>query len=206
MLTVYSILWGDKYTVDYAQRLRLMVARNLCQPHRFVCITDQRVDGVECQKPVCDYHGWWQKVSLFKPSFANGLCMFLDLDVVVIDELDLLVKAYHRDKIAMARNWNLSGYRGWQSSFMLWNGEQCHEIWERFDYEKDSKRLWGDQEFITELLGEDVTEIEPGRIVSYKYHCQMGPPPGARVVAFHGKPDPHEVADQWVRESRSMQT
>jgi hypothetical protein len=86
---------------------------------------------------------------------------------------------------------------------MIWSGDTCHDIWTAFDYEADSKRLWGDQEFITERYGDPgkrITKITPSQVVSYKYHCRTGLPKDAKVVVFHGKPDPHEVADEWVKQ------
>ena len=199
MITVWSVLWGDKYPVDYVYRLKRAVERNLSIEHRFVCITDAELEGIECIKPVCNYKGWWQKISLFK--LATGPSLYLDLDVVITGTLDGLIENYIDCDLAMPANWAMSGHGGCQSSVMIWKGG-CHEIWESFDYEATHRRLWGDQEFITELMGNPggkVTKITPNQIVSYKYHCRTGQPKDAKVVVFHGKPDPHEVGDAWVR-------
>jgi hypothetical protein len=66
----------------------------------------------------------------------------------------------------------------------------------------DGGKLWGDQEFITLLRDTQQIQMEyfhPAHVVSYKYHCRQGLPDDARVVCFHGKPDPHEISDEWVK-------
>jgi len=202
MITVWSVLWGDKYPVDYVYNLKRAVARNRSLPHPFKCITDAQLDGVECVKPICDYHGWWQKLQLFAPGMALWPSLYLDLDTVITGPLDILVLDYIDSDLAMPANWAMSGHGGCQSSVMIWRGNSCHDIWHRFDYEADSKRLWGDQEFITELYGDPgdkITRLPANQIVSYKYHCRTGLPQDAKVVVFHGKPDPHEVNEDWVK-------
>ena len=204
------MFWGDKYSVDYVYALKRMVELNLTTPHEFICITSQPMPGVNCIQPECDYHGWWQKLQLFKPGLATGPSLYLDLDVVITGSLDGLVEQYAGCELAMPANWAMSGHGGCQSSVMIWRGDTCHDIWQSFDYEADSKRLWGDQEFITERLGDPgagrITKITPSQIVSYKYHCRTGQPKDAKVIVFHGKPDPHEVSDKWVINARSRFT
>lgn len=196
MLTVFCVYWGDKYAPGYVQRLHAMVSKNLTVPHRFVCITDSEHDwpGVEKIKPMHPgWKGWWQKIQLFL--YATGPSLYFDLDVVIAGSLDYLVP-YTQHNLAAPANWAQSGHGGIQSSVLAWSG-QYSTPYTLFDFERESGRLWGDQEFLTELLGNDFIKL-PG-VVSYKYHCQAGLPEGAAVVVFHGKPDPHEVGDEWVK-------
>jgi len=105
---------------------------------------------------------------------------------------------YTLETLCAPANWGQSGHGGIQSSVLAWSG-QLTEPFEKFDFAKDSKRLWGDQEFLSELYGDNYTRLP--RIYSYKYHC-MGKrlPLDASVVCFHGRPDYHEVSDDWVRQ------
>jgi hypothetical protein len=50
-----------------------------------------------------------------------------------------------------------------------------------------------------------VEYFDSEHVVSYKYHCRTTGklPDNARVVSFHGKPDPSEVSDAWVKKARS---
>lgn len=191
-LTVYSVLWGDKYTPGYVYTLKEMVEKNLTVPHEFVCITDHDLPGIKTQAQVVDWPGWWQKLSLF--SIANGPSLYFDLDVVITGNLDYLVP-YTESRFSAPANWAQSGHGGIQSSVMAWDG-RLRAPFEKFDYEKDSKRLYGDQEFLWELLVDDWQKIP--HVGSYKYHCRSELPDWMRVCVFHGLPDPHEVKDEWI--------
>lgn len=200
MLTVYSVLWGDKYPPDYVYRLKAMIEGNLTVPFFFACVTDQDLEGIHCIKPICDYQGWWQKLSLFE--IADGPSLYFDLDTVITGNIDYLAE-YANHVLAAPANWGQSGHGGIQSSVLAWNGT-LKEPYRVFDYEKDSKRLWGDQEFLTELYGDRYTKLP--HVYSYKYHCRGSLPKDARVVCFHGKPDYPEVNDGWVKECAYTRT
>ena len=201
MVTVYSVLWGDKYAPEYVYTLRNMVAKHLSKPHKFVCITDAELDGIETIKPIHDWPGWWQKMQLFH--FADGPTLYLDLDVVITGNLDHIANYSQVGPLAAPANWAQSGHGGIQSSVMAWSGRYERPY---LEFLKDPVgimgRLWGDQEYLTELL--DTFWEMPG-VYSYKYHCrtQGEPPSDAAVVVFHGKPDPHECNEQWIKRSRS---
>jgi len=199
MLTVMCVLWGTKYSPEYVYRLRDGVRRNLQSSHRFVCMTDQSLPGIETREPVTNLPGWWQKVGLFAPGVADHRTMFIDLDVVIVGGLNSLA-SYSWFPFAMPANFPKSGHGGWQSSVMLWDGihnEYRHKIWNDFTPEV-MDCMHGDQDWITWTAAGGITTIAGGRIVSYKYDCASGLPEDARIVLFHGKPDPHEVSDDWV--------
>ena len=193
-LTVYCVYWGDKYDKAYVYALKEMVERNLTIPHRFVCITSDKFDGIETIAPAVNYHGWWSKINLFAPGITTGPSLYFDLDMIITGNINYLVN-YTKYKIAAPANWAKSGHGGIQLSVMAWSGNWYEPFW-RFDYEKDSKRLWGDQEFLWEMLGNDWTRIP--HIGSYKYHCRQEIPEDLRIVVFHGQPKPHEVKDKWI--------
>lgn len=202
MITVYCVLWGDKYTPGDVWSLKRNV-RNHYEGgrFRFVCITDQVVHGVECLAPLVDWPGWWQKVGLFAPDYVNGAPgLYLDLDCVIVGELREWSKQYTAPGMfAMPRNWARSGHGGWQSSVMAWGaGGLPRRVFDEFDYQRHSLEHYGDQEWITHLMGADGIAQMSG-VCSYKYHCVgVGVPRGARVVAFHGQPKQRDVADSWV--------
>jgi hypothetical protein len=193
-LTVWSVLWGDKYDKAYVYALKEMVEKNLSVPHQFRCITTQSLPGIVTVKPFVPYSGWWQKIGLFAPTIATGPSLYFDLDVVITGNIDYLAD-FTKHQFAAPANWAQSGHGGIQSSVMAWAGN-WFDPFKAFNYQEHSKRLWGDQEFLWEFLG-DKWERIPG-IGSYKYHVRGSGkiPDWMNVCVFHGKPDPHEVKDK----------
>lgn len=211
MLTAWAVCVGDKYADSDVYILRDMVARNLDQPHRFRCLSDREIPGVDCFIPDEQWPGWWAKLLLFR--YSTGLNLYFDLDVVIVGALDGLVS----DRLSMPLNWAQSGHGGCQSSVMAW-GWSYPQIPDAFHVEQLEapergncgayQGLWGDQELITRTLGNPggVNIDAMQGIYSYRYHAQGGPPPGAKVICFHGEPKPGQVQEPWVIRSRSTPT
>ena len=198
MITVLSVLWGDKYDPAYVYALKEAVEKNLTVDHEFKCITKQNLPGIQTIKPFVPYSGWWQKIGLFAPGVATGQTLYFDLDVIITGNIDYLVdytkKPMLNTPLAAPANWAQSGHGGIQSSVMAWPGnwDEPYRVFKQ-NHDDYMHRLWGDQEFLWELLGDRWTRI-PG-VGSYKYHCRESIPDYMRVMVFHGKPDPHEVTD-----------
>ena len=95
---VICIKWGTKFGPQYVNRLYNMVERNLTIPHRFICFTDNAeglVDGIEVRPlPFLNDEGLpekaWKKLGLFSNNLGDleGEALFLDLDVVIRDNID----------------------------------------------------------------------------------------------------------------------
>lgn len=203
-VNVVCLKWGSKYPADYVNRLHGMVKRTLSLPHRFVCVTDDPSDlhpDIEV-RPIEEraLSGWWHKVALFKPRFYDlvGTALFLDLDTVIIEGLDnffLLEGA-----VCIIRDWSPSHYNS--AIFRLELGSHP-EVWERFaaDPAAVTARFKGDQDWFTETLPNAVGWPK-GWVKSYKQHLipassgtTVTLPAETLIVAFHGRPQPHEVKD-----------
>ncbi|RLB67681.1 MAG: hypothetical protein DRH08_03015 [Deltaproteobacteria bacterium] len=209
-LTVWCVLNGTKYADSDVHMLKSMVARHLDRPHTFMCLSDREIPGIDTLISPLNWPGWWSKLLLFRVSCGQNL--YFDLDVVITGPLDDLIS----EQISMASNWAQSGHGGCQSSVMSW-GRDYSYIPDSFDVDQlhepergncgsyGDKKLWGDQEFVTELMGDPGDRVKPMRgIKSYKYHCRQGLPDDARVVCFHGNPKPNQVSDEWVLNARSF--
>ncbi len=209
MLTVWCVCVGDKYGADDVYRLAAMVQRNLRAPYWFRCLSDREIPGIDCLIPEALWPGWWSKLLLFRHA-TEGAHLYFDLDVVITGDITGLVSA----SLSLPKNWAQSGYGGCQSSVMAWSGDYSR-IADAFDPAQLSapagnhgfygpQQLWGDQEFITALMGAPgECHVEPMHgIVSYKYHCRQGLPAGVAVVCFHGLPKPADVSDRWVVDAR----
>lgn len=206
-LTVWSVCVGDKYCDEDVYILRKMVEANLSRPHNFRCLSDRKIQGVDCLIPDEQWPGWWSKLLLFR--YSEGQNLYFDLDVVITGPLDGLVSKV----LSMPANWAQSGHGGCQSSVMSWAGWYGY-IPDAFDPDQLTtpahgncgyyQGLWGDQEYITRMMGDPGGEVLPmGQVYSYKYHCRKELPKDASVVCFHGEPKPDQVSDQWVISARS---
>ena len=213
MLTVYCMNTGNHAPDREVHILKRMVDRHLQHPHQFVCITENKIDDINCLPPPTDFPGWWGKIGLHKPHFSASRNLWLDLDVVITGSLDGLVTPLAGSQIRIGLNWAMSGHGGCQSSMMYWEGDSARIIYDEFDPAiahwppiNQPGTLWGDQEWATELRDAgklDVEYFNSKDMISYKYHCQNGLPEGAKVVVFHGKPEPADVNDDWVKLARS---
>jgi hypothetical protein len=92
-LTVACVLWMGEfedrhYSPAWVTRLRDQVAAYLPMPHRFVCLSNVDVPGVETLPLVTDWPGWWAQLEVYNPARELGeRVLYLDLDVFVTGDL-----------------------------------------------------------------------------------------------------------------------
>lgn len=227
---VVCLKWGTKYPAEYVNRLFNMVNRNTTIEYNFYCITDD-AEGLDEKieaKMISDLSlvGWWYKLMIFKEDFygISGTSIFLDLDVVITANIDELFTV-EPGKFKIIRDLK----QGFNSSvFRLTMGSMAY-VWDDFVKNKDDivGRLHGDQDWIAEAAPDEMSTWPASWVVSYKKQCNarakrsygrigqwarkhgLMPPPkgeaelpeGAKIVIFHGKPDPEDVQngpwDMW---------
>jgi hypothetical protein len=221
---------GTKYPPEYTRRLYNMVKRNTVEPFEFYVYTDQKHlytndpfiivedDGYE--------RGWWCKLNLFKPGMLPpGKYLYLDLDVVIVDNIDELFKlptfGILRDFIR-PENGILPG-KEYNSSVMVFEPEHRGDL---FKFYTKNKMLWenysqqvsffGDQNVISAFLNKSPTMCKPipdEWVWSFKKGAVRGAhagdrsrhfgdviPHGGKICVFHGNPNPTEVETNWVKE------
>ena len=198
---VICVKWGAKYGAEWVVRLRNMCARRL-PTHEFVCVTDEPVDGIQCQPLVCDLPGWWQKVGLFRPGLFPGENWYFDLDIVAKGSIvlpRLTDKLWALDdfsySIANPRAVDdphvrrlLGGVGTINSSIMGWRDDVASDVWTKFT-PAVMDELHGDQNWITRCLWPHGISLLPkGFASSYKYHIMNSLEMGAPIVVFHGQP------------------
>ena len=199
---------GGRYTTEWVLRLKRGIERHSSGPHRFVCLADVDVPGVEVLPLRECWPGWWSKIELFRPGLLTGPTLYLDLDVVVVGDVAPLLSAC--SSFTMVHERGESDY--FNSSAMAWSDDMgwAFEAF-RADAARHMERFRrhpriGDQAFISDLLvGEGRAPRTFKRvlgydaIVSYKGdHCESGPPPRACIVNFHGTPKPCDFKTGWV--------
>jgi len=204
MLNVFCLWTGNKYPIEYVEKLKNMVSRNLTLSHQFICLTDKphsfKIEGVKFEQanyPIADS---WCKLSLFHPNLKyTGKSIYFDLDVVIVDSLDGLVQ-FNKD-FTIIKDWVRPTYN---SSVMIWEAGKHNYLATEFRQQHMIEHR-GDQDLITKLLKERQTEVytfNPKHIRSYKFSgADKNLKEGNKIVVFHGSPKPHEVDDKWVKDN-----
>jgi len=221
-INIVCLKWGDKYDAGYVNRLYSMVKRNTTIPFDFYCITEDNTginENINIKPiPNLDLKGWWFKVTLFqKDAYGlKGRVLFIDLDMVIIDNIDSICQ--HQGSFSTIKGWN-ENYL--QNAVFAFNINEHNYIYYDFiiNHEKLAKKFNGDDIWMTKVLDKTKVSFFPDSwIVSYKYHCnakgvklfgkvgkflglwfafgEAMPPKDTKIVAFHGKPDPGDVIDK----------
>ncbi len=191
---------GGGFTDEYVYRLREGVAKHCHVPHRFVVLTNEKFEDFETVRFEQNWPGWWGKLELFRKDVFAGQVAYFDLDTMIVGDITDIVT--EPQSFAMLRD--LYGKHRVASGMMVWNAsDDWSAIYETFsaaripEYSKTSEK-WGDQGWVSDCLLDAPVRLQdqfPGRIVSYKVEmkAQGKMPKGASVVAFHGRPRPHQI-------------
>jgi hypothetical protein len=230
MATFLCMKWGTKYGPEYVNRLHSMVRRHMAGPFRFVCLTDSREGldpGIEAfpipslrLPPGSPERGWTKLVS-FSPELTapggpalSGPVLFLDIDIVIVGPLDDFFREpgeflIMRERKRLRTQGNSSVYR--------WTAGAHPDVLEHFRANLDAVRARhrNEQEFLVHHLAAQgkVRYWPDAWCRSFKRHC-VRPfplslfqppviPPDARVIVFHGLPNPPDAllgrSGKWYR-------
>jgi hypothetical protein len=176
--------------------------------------------------------GWWHKLSIYRKDFygLEGTALFLDLDIVITGSLDNLFD-YKPGATCSILDKGGSKWNVINSSVVRFEIGALNYVWEGFQYNHDwiMHNMHGDQDWLG-LVVPSVEVYPENWVVSYKKDCRakgwkllghlgealmkkgiLKPigeavlPAGAKIVIFHGKPDPIDVVykpyKQWKRAS-----
>lgn len=220
---IILLKWGNRYGPEYVNRLAASARRNTSMPVTINCFTDDASGIVpsvvvhpipEIELPPAAMLTGWRKLCLFRTDLpVEGDCLFLDLDIVVTGPLDDFF-TYEPKKIPIIHNW-LASHKTWfrkrpevgNSSVFRFTANQCGFVWEQFHREKDwaLANFQPPQTYLTHCIRPKMCYWPDSWVKSFKRHCQppfplnllMTPrlPKDAKIIAFHGKPDPDEVID-----------
>ncbi len=112
-VNVVCMKWGDRYGPEWVNRLYGMVMRNTTWRVHFVCFTDDATGiraEVECQPlPAVDFDRslgkYWPKLGLMQAGLGglDGLTLYLDVDLVIIDSIDPLFS--HPGRFLIIKEW-----------------------------------------------------------------------------------------------------
>lgn len=209
-VNVICMKWGNKYGPDYVNRLYSMVERHLTIPHRFVCFTDDAaglVPGIETMPipplPLPESHKNlpWRKIGLFSPKLGDltGLTLFLDLDLVIVDNINDLF-TYPGD-FCIIHNWTQPGTIIGNSSVYRFVVGADSYVYDTIvnDMAGQLAKYPNSQTFLSHTV-KKLTYWPDAWCKSFKVHCvpkfilryfvTPKKPEGAKIIVFHGNPNP----------------
>ncbi len=231
---VYNIIcmkWGDKYPADYVNRLYAMVKRNLTLPFQLVCFTEHS-EGINPDVEIRPLPSLglpdnipergWLKLATFQNPLADlsGTALFLDLDVVIVDNIDDLF-TFDAEFVLCIDEKKKAQRIGNSSVYRFEIGKHA-DVLEYFlnNFDTIKKQHRNEQAYLSSQMNmKNTLSFWPQQwCPSFKYHCIPKFPrnfwqepaisEGAKIVLFHGKPEPYEaekgVSGKWYRHFRPV--
>jgi len=228
-VNIICMKWGAKYGPEYVNKLFGMIGRNISLPFVLTCFTDDsagvnpEVEIRELPKlslPPNTPERGWNKLSTLQENLGglSGEVLFLDLDVVIVGNIDELF-SYPAD-FAIIKDAKLKRQVTGNSSVYRFRIGEHEDILKRFeaDFETVKKTYRNEQAYLSqEVYKKDMLSYWPEAwCPSFKYHCMKSwplsyfqdpiIPEEAKVIIFHGHPEPHEaiagVTHKWYRPVR----
>ena len=145
-MEIICLKWGDKYNHIEVNRLYKMVTKNYKDDFNFICYTENSTGinkDIEIRELDLSYdlEKWWWKLTLFK-DIQDIPAMFLDIDVVIQNDITHYKNFHNKDKIRTIKAWwkpharnakpIAPGYNmDLNSSVIIWSGDLTH-IWNQF--------------------------------------------------------------------------
>ncbi len=222
-VNVLCLKWGTRYDANYVNILFHSVRRHLSRPFNFYCCTEN-ADGLDAEIRIIPFpdnpgikRGWPDilvKLMVLQDDFGDlvGPTLFLDLDIVIMDDIGPLFD-YKPGEYCIIHNWvnwrkQLLGRRPavGNSSVFRFDAGRSNHVYETFLREMSQAEDTGiyntEQAFLTHAM-EKVNWWPDEWVRSYKWNCRPAfplnllvtpkAPPGCRILVFHGRPDPDEA-------------
>lgn len=221
---VTSWCGGKAYSVEYVNRLYRACLRNMSREFDFILYA-----GLEAEKSRGDLDAaiefvpvellyWWGGMRFWQdpaPGIKTDARLFLDLDVVVVGNLDVLFDT--ASAFCCSRDWTAQNapdghVNDANPGVTLLRGNAGAWVWD--EYERAGMPQWDPmdpevdhspchmaaQGIINSGKYGQVDLFPTDLCASYKYTVKKhGLPPGCVTVHFHGHPKPHEVDEGWVK-------
>ncbi len=230
---VVCIKWGDKYPVEYANRLYQMVKRFTTVPFDFYCFTDDskgldpeiiaKLMPVMHVAPEDNKYAYRKEAGLCDDNLGglNGQrVLFFDLDIVILDNIDCFFTYPQGDDFVIINDWNSWGNKVGQASCYSWRVGTLGSIKKYFeDHPKEvvAKHYTASQEYLSEKVIEKYRKLKfwpSSWCRSFRYHSMpvnflrpfMTPkkPNGCKILVFHGDTDPHLALKGTFSERRKV--
>jgi len=216
---VFCIKWGTRYSAEYVNRLYRMVRKHSTLEYQFICFTDNANEiqegvtifplpelGVEHPKNV---PGKWRKTALWQADLfgLNGVALFIDLDTVIVDNIDCFFKHGNPEDVIVTRNWLKPTKKLGQTTLFRYPVGKNKKVYDDFqsDPQGIADKFQFEQHYVTHQIGNKLQYWPIQWVKHYRCHCLTNNyikryfkaaniPPGCKVIAFPGWPDPDLAA------------
>ena len=222
MKNIFCMKWGTKFPPSYVNILAAMVRRRLAPPYRFVCFTDDGKDldqsieirplpemQLDCSLP----ERGWRKLTILGSNLGGDLAgpaLFLDLDVVIVDDLQPFFE--QEGQFIIIHEWGFRDTVIGNSSVFRFNIGEHQDVLDYFvrHGEEVRRQFRNEQAYLSHAIHQKgmLTYWNETWCLSFKRHClQPFPlchflppkkPEHAKIVIFHGHPNPDAVQSGWV--------
>ena len=201
----------DNYPMTYAQKLHKQFNKLTKLKIHHYCITDRPDElpkFVTAIKPYKKSNGWWNKINLFNPEIPKGNVLYLDLDVVILNNFDEEIQFMQKREELMCCVSDAIEWMGvkFSSSLMFFKSGVHPKIFENFVKNESliNNREGGDQVWIGPQLSSVcyVDEHYPNLKKSFKFHLAkrnskkyevpMIINDKIKLIDFGGKLKPHQ--------------
>ncbi|CAM1334527.1 glycosyltransferase [Tenacibaculum aestuariivivum] len=228
---IFCMKWGTLYGAEYVNRLYSMVSKNLSYKFKMVCFTDDRngiIDEVDCYDiPQMGIRTdiperMWKKLTTLKSDLygLKGTALFLDLDIVIVDNIDCFFDVDGVFRIIKDHSWRSWRITGNSSVYRFEIGKHGY-VFDDFlkNFEEIRKIHRNEQEYLTHSINDNSKlEYWPKQwCPSFKYDCvsrfplafwkKPTIPKGSKIIIFHGEINPHKAIKggrgKWYRYVRS---
>jgi hypothetical protein len=212
------------YPVVYVEKLVKRLRQVSSMTFDVYCITDkpdQMPQGVTPIEPALNVEGWWNKLQLHSNTMPKGWILYMDLDIVIVQEFDDVLRKiiergidYKIYAVSDAIKWMDNEF---SSSFMFFKARFHNYIWKNFkrDHQKIVKFPGGDQVWVGKNMMPDVEYIDYeyrwlkmnlkfhlGKKVGNVWHFPLSIDNRIRMIDCGGRPKPHELSTlPYIREN-----
>ena len=228
---IFCMKWGTLYGSEYVNRLYSMVKKNLTYDFKMVCFTDDEkgIDkDIQCY-PIPEINipsnlpeRMWKKLTTLKADLygLKGRALFLDLDIVIVDNIDCFFDMEGDFIIIKDHSWRTWRITGNSSVYRFDIGEHGY-VFDNFiaNFDEVIKIHRNEQEFLTqEFYDKGLLQYWPKEwCPSFKYDCHSKIPfnfwkkpvipKGSKIIIFHGEINPHKAIEggkgKWYRYVRA---
>jgi len=153
MLNVVTVKFGDKYTSKQINRIYEMAGKNISLPFSFYCLTED-ANGLHpdiIHTPLdlsLEFERYWWKMCLFNKNIweDNRPTLYVDIDTVIQNNITHYFEKVNPHKITIIEvgEGHVPDSEFWprrmsyvNSSVMLFNCHEHHDIWEDFMTDPD---------------------------------------------------------------------